>query len=187
MRFNICIFVICSLCLITLLLSCCSAFKYKESGEDIDTEAVEGFYSEVVSSFEENVSTAQEETILLFIEGDEETSEIIYEKYIKGEEVQGVILTQDNVVFAIAKEITDEAGNKQHIIDLGFDEVGKKLFEESTTHLYQYGGEISIWYNGECISSPTVQAPLTDGRVMISGNLTEESAKELAEKLDGKK
>src|SRR5439155_9589596 len=42
------------------------------------------------------------------------------------------------------------------------------------------GAQLAVSLDQQVISAPTVQAPITDGRVVITGNFTEQSAKDLA-------
>ena len=46
------------------------------------------------------------------------------------------------------------------------------------------GKKISIWMDSVMITAPTVNSVISDGKAIISGNLTGESAKELADKIN---
>ncbi len=70
----------------------------------------------------------------------------------------------------------------QVVVNLQFDDEGTKLFSELTAA--NLNKPIAIFLDGEIISAPTVQNTITDGRAIISGNFTADSAKELATRLN---
>ena len=92
------------------------------------------------------------------------------------------ILNQDNVASASLKSSADTVtGRQEYLIELTFDEEGKEAFNKATA---EHAGEhIDIVVNGETVSSPLVQEPITDGKVVIAG-LTQEEAEKLAEKFE---
>lgn len=63
-------------------------------------------------------------------------------------------------------------------VDLTFNEQGKAIFAELTKRLI--GKPIAIFVGGELITAPTVQAVIPDGKAVITGQYTAESAKQLA-------
>ncbi len=67
-------------------------------------------------------------------------------------------------------------------VSLQFNDEGKKLFAEITKrNLYK---PVAIFLDGEPISIPTVQAVITDGEAVITGDFTIQEAKQLAQKLN---
>jgi protein-export membrane protein SecD len=122
--------------------------------------------------------------MLFFIEGDQTTSQQYYQNYALGVSTEGIILTGDQVASATAGSNRDEQGNLTNVVNLKFNDTGKRAFGDATSRLYASGGSISIWMDTVCISSPTVQAPLTDGEAVITGNFTAESAKKLADQIN---
>lgn len=60
---------------------------------------------------------------------------------------------------------------------------GKKLFATATTEFV--GKAIGIYLDGEMISNPTVNSAITDGKPVITGNFTAETATELAIQIQG--
>lgn len=90
------------------------------------------------------------------------------------------VLTGTDVKDAQAGSITNSMGNSEVIVDLSMTEEGTKKFADATTKAYQKGESLGIYYDGNIISAPTVQAALTDGKAQISGNFTFESAEQLA-------
>lgn len=64
-----------------------------------------------------------------------------------------------------------------------FDEKGSSLFADVTSELAGTDIPISIWVNDELVFAPLVSCAITDGRTVITGNFTEQSAEELAEKI----
>jgi protein-export membrane protein SecD len=63
-------------------------------------------------------------------------------------------------------------------VELLFNDEGKKIFGELTKRLI--GKQIAIFVGGELLTAPTVQAVITDGKAVITGNYTVKSAQTLA-------
>lgn len=77
-----------------------------------------------------------------------------------------------------------ENGSNQFYVSLELDEEGAALFGDLTTRMHESGGGISIWMDDEMISYATVNEAITDGKAIISGNFTQESATALANKIN---
>ena len=83
--------------------------------------------------------------------------------------------SQDNE-YVVSLELTSNAGADG-------SQSGKEKFKEATTEYLN--SQISIWMDDVCLSSPTVQAVISDGNAQISGSFTAESAKTLADNING--
>lgn len=70
----------------------------------------------------------------------------------------------------------NQAGVPQ--VDLVFNDEGKKIFAELTKRLI--GKKIAIFVGGQMLTDPTVQAVISDGRAVITGDYTIASAQKLA-------
>lgn len=71
-------------------------------------------------------------------------------------------------------------------VNLSFDAEGREEFADSSTRLYGLQGErnqFAIMLDGQVISAPSMNAPITDGNAQITGNFTEEEARNLSEQL----
>lgn len=68
------------------------------------------------------------------------------------------------------------------VVSLVFDEEGSKLFEKITTE--NVGKTVAIFLDGEPISIPVVNEPISGGRAQISGNFTAVEAKTLVGRLN---
>ncbi len=88
------------------------------------------------------------------------------------------ILTGTDVASAEAGSQKDSLGNAEYVVSLTFTDAGKSAFGEATSA--HVGEQIMIVYDGEVISAPVVKEAITDGRCVISGSFTNESASELA-------
>ena len=99
-----------------------------------------------------------------------------------GVTAENIIVTGDQVVSAEAIA-WEENGEYKFGVSLEFDEEGTAAFAEATQELAGTGGVISIWMDDTCISYPTVENAITDGRSQITGNFDYESAKDLADKI----
>ncbi len=100
-----------------------------------------------------------------------------------GVTAENIILTGDMVEVAEGAAWQDESGNYEFGVSLELNEEGKKAFADATTRLAGTGEVISIWMDDTCISYPTVNSAITDGKAQISGGFTYESAKALADKI----
>jgi preprotein translocase subunit SecD len=70
----------------------------------------------------------------------------------------------------------DAAG--QPIVNLRFDEVGRRRFARATSE--NVGRPLAIVLDDVVVSAPAINEPILGGEAQISGNFTAESAKELA-------
>lgn len=76
-------------------------------------------------------------------------------------------------------------------VDITFDDAAKSTFKDVTTRLYQIYGQdpnnprasFAIMLDDEVLSAPRAEAVIADGQAQITGNFTEETAKNLAEQL----
>ena len=91
------------------------------------------------------------------------------------------ILSQDNVTDARMVPRTLSTGQQEYMVEITLDEEGKEAFGKATT---EHTGEvINILINGELISAPKVQEPITDGKCIITGTYSLEEAERLVESL----
>jgi preprotein translocase subunit SecD len=67
------------------------------------------------------------------------------------------------------------------VIKVDFNSQGAQLFSNITTK--NTGSELAIFLDGQLLSAPVIQTPITDGTAIISGNFTADSAKALATNL----
>ncbi|MBP3616623.1 MAG: protein translocase subunit SecD [Lachnospiraceae bacterium] len=72
----------------------------------------------------------------------------------------------------------EEYGIQKNVVDLVLKPSGTEKFAKATTA--HVGEPIAIVYDGEVVSAPVVQQPLTDGKAQISGSFTTEEAMNLA-------
>lgn len=93
---------------------------------------------------------------------------------------QAIVLTGKDVKKA---EVAQNTEDYSYIVQLELNESGKESFAEATGRLS--GSQISIWLDDNLISAPTVNEQITDGSAMITGGFTAESAKELADQING--
>ena len=89
-----------------------------------------------------------------------------------------VILDGTHVTSAEAASQKDNMNNTEYVVQLEFDKEGTEKFGDATSA--NVGKNIAIVYDGETISAPRVKEAITDGKCVISGSFTIESAQELA-------
>lgn len=89
------------------------------------------------------------------------------------------VCTGSDIKSAEADAQTDSTtGSKEYVVRLEFTDAGTKKFGDATTA--NVGKPIYIFYDGELVSYPTVQEPITDGSCQIDGQSSLEEAKKLA-------
>ncbi len=91
-----------------------------------------------------------------------------------------IVLTGDQVNTAAAVYQQDSYGAQEPVVSLEFTEAGTQAFADATTKAYENGESIGIYYDGQFISVPNVQAAITDGKAVITGMSSYESAENLA-------
>ncbi len=91
-----------------------------------------------------------------------------------------IVLTGTEVDGAQARAQQDSMGNLENVVSLSFNEKGKQAFAEATTKAYENGETIAIYYDDEFVSVPNVQAAITDGNAVITGQSTAAEAEQLA-------
>jgi protein-export membrane protein SecD len=144
-------------------------FPWKEDEADFDAEAA--------------IAELGDTAVLTFREG----KEVDEDGLPTGVTAENIILEGKDVQSAKAVyAATDSQGTSaEWQVSLTLNDSGKDAFAEATERLYEDNGVISIWMDDTLISYPTVNAVITDGQAMISGNFDMESAQALANKING--
>lgn len=103
-------------------------------------------------------------------------------KSIEELEAEGSIVLQGSDVAnaEAGYENSGTAKNQEPVVQLEFTPEGTQKFADATTKAYAAGESIAIYYDGRFISVPTVQAAITDGRAIITGESSYEDAANLA-------
>ena len=91
-----------------------------------------------------------------------------------------IVLGGNDVEVAQAVYQQDSYGAQEPVVSLEFTENGAKAFADATTKAYAAGESIGIYYDGQFISVPNVQAAITDGKAVITGMESYEAADNLA-------
>ena len=91
-----------------------------------------------------------------------------------------IVLTGTEVDTAQARTQQDSMGNSENVVTLSFNEAGKEAFAEATRKAYENGETIAIYYDDEFVSVPGVEAVITDGNAVITGQSTAAEAEQLA-------
>lgn len=97
------------------------------------------------------------------------------------DEAGNTVITGKDIADAQAGTTTDPTtGQTQYIVQLKLNSSGTKKFADATTAAAPTKARISIVYDGETISSPTVQNAITNGEAQITGQSSFEEAENLA-------
>lgn len=95
------------------------------------------------------------------------------------DENNNVIIDGSNIKDAKAITQQDQTtGTNENVVKLTLNSKGAKKFAEATQA--NIGKKISIYYDGEEVSSPVVQTAITDGVAIISGQKDHDEAEKLA-------
>ena len=91
-----------------------------------------------------------------------------------------IVLAGEDVASAQAAYQQDSYGAQEPVVSLEFTEKGTQAFADATTKAFANGESIGIYYDGQFISVPNVQAAITDGKAVITGMSSFEAADNLA-------
>ncbi len=92
-----------------------------------------------------------------------------------------IVLTGTDVDTAKAVVAENDMQNKENVVDLTLTKKGAKKFAAATKAAYEDNQDsIGIYYDGQFVSVPNVQAEITGGNAQISGMANAEEANELA-------
>ena len=93
---------------------------------------------------------------------------------------QNMVLSGSDVANASAGTQQDSMGNQEYVVQLNLTEEGTKKFADATEAALPNHDVIYIVYDGNVVSSPRVQAKITDGNAVITGMASFEEADSLA-------
>ncbi len=92
-----------------------------------------------------------------------------------------IVLTGTDVASAQAGTQQDQLmNNTQYVVQLTLTDAGTAAFAAATEKAYNAGESIAIYYDGEFVSVPNVQAVISDGSAGITGQQSFEEADRLA-------
>lgn len=92
-----------------------------------------------------------------------------------------IVLTGTDVASAQAGTQQDQLmNNTQYVVQLTLTDAGTAAFAAATEKAYYAGESIAIYYDGEFVSVPNVQAVISDGSAVITGQHSFEEADRLA-------
>ncbi|MCM1175357.1 MAG: protein translocase subunit SecD [Blautia sp.] len=92
-----------------------------------------------------------------------------------------IVLTGTDVAGAQAGTQQDQLmNNTQYVVQLTLTDAGAEAFAAATEKAYNAGESIAIYYDGEFVSVPNVQAVISDGNAVITGQDSFEEADRLA-------
>ena len=92
-----------------------------------------------------------------------------------------VILTGTDIAGAQAGSQKDQLlNNIEYVVQLTLTDAGTEAFAKATEKAYNAGESIAIYYDGEIVSAPNVQAVISDGSAIITGQSSFEEAEQLA-------
>lgn len=93
-----------------------------------------------------------------------------------------IVLTGTEVKSASAGSMSDQTtGATEYAVELKLNDEGTEAFAAATEEAYNNGQDsIAIYYDGDLISVPSVEAVIKNGEATISGNMTYEEADSIA-------
>lgn len=92
-----------------------------------------------------------------------------------------VVLTGTDIKSAKSGSYQDSTtGANENVVQLSMTKEGTEKFAKATKAAKEAKETIAIYYDGELISVPSVNAEITDGQAIIEGNMSYEEAEQLA-------
>ena len=91
-----------------------------------------------------------------------------------------IVLTGTEVEDAQARAQQDSMGNVENVVALTLNAAGTEAFAKATQKAYDNGESIAIYYDDDFVSVPNVQAVITDGNAVITGQASVEEAQRIA-------
>lgn len=124
--------------------------------------------------FKEEMTDAEKAAIREQYEDSQIPEEYLSTLFYKATGLNGAQLDRADVLF--------DSRTYAPEVQLQFDTEGTRLFSEITSR--NIGRKVAVFLDGTPISIPTVEAAITDGKAVLSGNFTLEEAKTLAQRLN---
>ncbi|MBQ8348539.1 MAG: protein translocase subunit SecD [Ruminococcus sp.] len=119
---------------------------------------------------------------LTFRMGTESTTDTTGKSAYTGE----IVLQGSDVDSAsVMSHQNDETMNQEIVVALDLKDTGVQKFADATQQAMNANVPIAIWMDDEQISAPSVNTVITDGSAVITGNFTYETAKKLADQING--
>lgn len=119
---------------------------------------------------------------LTFRMGTESTTDATGKSAYTGE----IVLQGADVESASVRSHQNEQTMEQEIVvSLDLKDTGTQKFADATQQAMNANVPIAIWMDDEQISAPSVNTVITDGSAIITGNFTYETAKKLADQING--
>lgn len=91
-----------------------------------------------------------------------------------------IVCSGSDIKTAEAGGQKDDMGNVEYVVQLTMNDSGKTKFAEATKKAAVNHDTIMIYYDGECVSCPSVQTAIPDGMAVINGMQDFEEAENLA-------
>lgn len=96
----------------------------------------------------------------------------------------GEIVLDNSDVSKAEAAMVETIDGLEYSVTISMNGSGRDKFAAATQELAGTDMPLSIWFDDELISAPTVAAPITDGQAVITGNFSKDSAEELANAID---
>ena len=97
-----------------------------------------------------------------------------------------LVLNGDDVDYAdYTYRQMNQNSNPEWVVELHLKDSGRSSFSSATAELAGTSTPISIWMDDYMISAPTVNSAITDDTAFITGDFNAESAKKLADQING--
>ncbi|MGC4019078.1 MAG: protein translocase subunit SecF [Muricomes sp.] len=96
-----------------------------------------------------------------------------------------IVLTAADISDAQVVSLEESSGNVNNTVRLSFTEEGTEKLRQVTKAAYEAQETMGIYYDGELISVPSVNAEIKGGEAQIAGKLTWKQADDLAASIRG--
>lgn len=102
---------------------------------------------------------------------------------VEFQDSDGAVIINVNDIKSVQIQINDASGFNDYSILFTFTDEGAQKFSDFTT--LNEGEVLNVTVDGEIISSPIINAPITDGVAVIEGNFTAEEVTVILNKIIG--
>ena len=103
-------------------------------------------------------------------------------EFRKGASYTSELVLNNNDIIKATSTYDESTMNWAVIVE--FNDAGKYEFAMATEEIQNSDTPISIWLDQELIYAPLVREPITDGKAVITGNFSQQSAEELAMRIN---
>ena len=102
-------------------------------------------------------------------------------EFKKGESYADEMILNNNHIRSSSAFFDESSGNWSVMIEM--EDEGAELLANITKELCNTEVPLSIWIDNELVYAPLVKSPIVDGKIVVTGNFSEQSSNKLAKQI----